>query len=43
MTQSAFVVAAYGVMLVATVGLLSWAFITMRSAEAAADALKQRD
>jgi hypothetical protein len=42
MNQSAFVLAAYAVMLVATVGLLAWAFATMRTAEAAADALKRR-
>jgi hypothetical protein len=43
MNQSAFVLAAYAVMLVATVGLLAWAFGTMRIAEAAADALKRRE
>ena len=41
MTQSTFVLAAYAVMLVATAGLLAWAFATMRTAEAAADAIKR--
>ena len=35
--------AAYAVMLLATAGLLAWAYTTMRRAEAAADALKRRD
>jgi hypothetical protein len=42
MNQWAFVFAAYGVTAVATVGLLAWAFISMRSAEAEAEALKRR-
>ncbi|MCL6697428.1 heme exporter protein CcmD [Sphingomonas sp. NSE70-1] len=42
MNQWAFVVAAYGVTIVATVGLLAWAFLSMRTAEAEADALKRR-
>jgi hypothetical protein len=41
MNQSAFVLAAYAVMLVATASLLAWAFATMRTAEAAAAALKR--
>ncbi len=41
MTQSTFVLAAYAVMFVATAGLLAWAFATMRTAEAAADAIKR--
>jgi hypothetical protein len=42
MNQWAFVVAAYGVTAVATVALIAWAFVSMRSAEAEADALKRR-
>lgn len=37
-----FVVGAYGVALVLTVGLLLWAFLSMRRAEAAANALKRK-
>ena len=43
MTEWHFVAAAYAVMLLATAGLLAWAYTTMRRAEAAADALKRRD
>ena len=43
MTEWHYVAAAYAVMLLATAGLLSWAYTTMRRAEAAADALKRRD
>jgi hypothetical protein len=42
MNQWAFVVAAYGVTAVTTVVLVAWAFWSMRSAEADADALKRR-
>ena len=42
MNQWAFVVAAYGVTVAATVALVAWAFASMRSAEAQADALKRR-
>ncbi len=42
MNQWAFVVAAYGVTAVATVLLVAWAFLSMRKAEADADALKRR-
>ena len=42
MSHWTFVTAAYAVALVATVGLLVWAYATMRKAEAAADTLKQR-
>ena len=42
MSHWAFVTAAYAVAGVATVGLLAWAYASMRKAEAAADALKQR-
>jgi len=37
-----FVVAAYAIALAGTGGLLIWAFVSMRRAEAAADALKRR-
>jgi len=37
-----FVVAAYAVALAGTGALLIWAFVSMRRAEAAADALKRR-
>ena len=43
MTDWHYVAAAYAVMLLATAGLLAWAYTTMRRAEAAADALKRRD
>jgi hypothetical protein len=42
MNQWAFVAAAYGVTIVATVALLAWAYRSMRDAEAKADALKRR-
>jgi hypothetical protein len=42
MSQWAFVVAAYGVTAVATLALIAWAFLSMRSAEADAEALKRR-
>ena len=42
MNQWAFVVAAYGVTVIATVVLVAWAFLSMRAAEAEADALKRR-
>ena len=41
MNQWSFVIAAYAVTALATLGLLGWAFATMRRAEAAADALKR--
>lgn len=41
MSHWAFVTAAYAVALIGTVGLLAWAFISMRRAEAAADELKR--
>ena len=37
-----FVIAAYGVTMVGTGGLLLWALASMRRAEAAADALTRR-
>ena len=42
MNQWAFVVAAYGVTAVATLALIAWAFLSMRSAEADAEAMKRR-
>ena len=42
MNQWAFVVAAYGVTAIATLGLVAWAFWSMRKAEAEAEALKRR-
>ncbi len=42
MSHWSFVTTAYAVALVATIGLLGWAYATMRKAEAAADTLKQR-
>lgn len=42
MNQWAFVVAAYGVTTVATGALAAWAYLSMRSAEANAEALKRR-
>jgi hypothetical protein len=37
-----FVIAAYGAAIALTVALLLWAYASMRRAEAAADALKNR-
>ena len=37
-----FVIAAYGVTVGATVALVLWAYVSMRRAEAAADALKRQ-
>ena len=37
-----FVIAAYAVAIAAIGGLMVWAYVSMRRAEAAADALKQR-
>ena len=42
MNQWAFVMAAYGVTAGATLALIAWAFLSMRSAEADAEALKRR-
>ena len=42
MNQWAFVLAAYGLTGLATLALVAWAFLSMRSAEADADALKRR-
>jgi hypothetical protein len=42
MNQWNFVTAAYCVALVATIGLLLWAYASMRKAEAAADELRRK-
>lgn len=42
MNHWAFVFAAYAVALIAVAGLLVWAQVTMRRAEAAADELKRK-
>ena len=42
MNHWAFVTGAYAVAALGTVGLLAWAYATMRKAEAAADELKRR-
>lgn len=42
MNQWAFVTAAYVVVLAGTVGIAGWAWVTMRRAEGAADALGRR-
>ena len=42
MNQWAFVVGAYLLTLLATFGLVAWAFLSMRSEEAAAEAVKLR-
>ena len=42
MNPWAFVIAAYAVTVVGTVGLLSSAYVSMRRAEAAVDALKRK-
>ena len=42
MNQWAFVIAAYGLVSLATVGLVCWSFLSMRSAEADAQAAKRR-
>ena len=42
MNQWAFVIGAYAVTFVATLGLTAWAWLSMRGDETAAEALKQR-
>ena len=41
MTHWSFVLAAYGVTMLAVAALILWAYATMRRAEAAADRLRQ--
>jgi heme exporter protein CcmD len=41
MNHSAFIIAAYAVALLATAGLLLWAYASMRKAERAAEDLKR--
>ena len=42
MNPWAFVIAAYGLVGLATVGLVLWAWLSMRAAEAGAEAAKRR-
>ena len=42
MNQWAFVIAAYGVAGLATIGLVAWSYLAMRKAEADAEAAKRR-
>lgn len=42
MNQWAFVIAAYAVTFIVTLGLTAWAWLSMRGEEAAAEALKRR-
>ena len=42
MNQWAFVIAAYGTVGLATVGLVAWAYLSMRKAEEDAEAAKRR-
>jgi len=42
MSQWAFVIAAYGLAALATFGLVAWAYWSMRSSEADAEAAKRR-
>jgi hypothetical protein len=42
MSHWSFVTAAYAIALLATAGLLAWAFVSMRRAEAAAKELKRK-
>jgi len=42
MNQWAFVIVAYGLTGLATLGLIGWSYLTMRRAEAEADAVKRR-
>ena len=41
MNQWTFVIAAYGTVLAATIGLVGWSYLSMRAAEADADAVKR--
>ena len=42
MNQWAFVIAAYGLAALATIGLVAWSYWSMRIAEADAEAVKRR-
>ena len=42
MNQWAFVMAAYGLVGLATIGLIAWSYVGMRSAESDAEAAKRR-
>ena len=42
MNQWSFVAAAYGVSIVSTIGLLFWAYLSMRRAEATVDELRRQ-
>jgi hypothetical protein len=42
MNQWSFVIAAYGLAVLATLGLVAWSYFAMRSAETNADAVKRR-
>ncbi len=42
MNQWTFVIAAYGLVAFATAWLIGWSFLSMRGAEADADAIKRR-
>jgi hypothetical protein len=42
MSQWGFVFAAYGLFALGTMGLVGWAYLTMRRAEADAEAVKRR-
>ena len=41
MSQWSFVIAAYGLAALATISLIGWAYLTMRNAEADAEAIKR--
>jgi hypothetical protein len=42
MSQWSFVIAAYGLAALATLGLVTWSYLAMRRAEADAEAVKRR-
>jgi hypothetical protein len=42
MNQWTFVLAAYGLVTLTTIGLVGWSFMSMRGAEANAEAVKRR-
>jgi hypothetical protein len=43
MNQWTFVMAAYGLVALATMGLILWSYLSMRGAEAEADAARRRN